>query len=111
MTAGDGVSGNRRFSSGEWALGQFVEPASVQDAWPVDTPFYVNQPLEVCIHGRETETLYWTGSLRETIDLARKVAFNHGADLFRIVECAEGGAELYRECWPFAAATADRVLS
>jgi hypothetical protein len=35
---------------------------------------------------REIETLYWEGSLDETISLARSVAFECGFEEFRIIE-------------------------
>jgi hypothetical protein len=36
--------------------------------------------------GYDIETLYWAGSMAETQELARTIAFKGGADAFRIIE-------------------------
>jgi hypothetical protein len=41
----------------------------------------------------EIVTLYWMGSLDETRDLAKQIALNCGADIFRIMEFTLGAAE------------------
>jgi hypothetical protein len=51
---------------------------------------------------RETETLYWNGSLEETISLARSTAFECGFEEFRIIESAGSGAEVFSEKLPSA---------
>ena len=50
---------------------------------------------------RDIETLYWTGSLDETLRLARKIAVECAADAFRIIEFPDSGAEVYSEEGPF----------
>ena len=49
---------------------------------------------------REIETLYWDGSLEETISLARSVAFGGGFKEFRIIESGGSGAEVFSEQLP-----------
>jgi hypothetical protein len=44
-------------------------------------------------NGEEIQTLYWNGSLQETVKLARTIAVKCKADRFRIIEVADGGAE------------------
>jgi hypothetical protein len=48
--------------------------------------------------GGEIETLYWAGSLEETISLARNVAFECGFEEFSIFE--SGDAEVFSEQLP-----------
>jgi hypothetical protein len=48
-------------------------------------------------NGEEIQTLYWNGSLQETVNLARTIAFKCEADQFRIIEVADGGAEVRSE--------------
>ena len=45
----------------------------------------------------EIQTLYWNGSLQETVNLARKIALKCGADRFRIIEFTDSGAEVRSE--------------
>ena len=52
--------------------------------------------------GREIETLYWNGSLEETISLARSAALECGFEEFHIVESAVSGAEVFSEKLPSA---------
>ena len=47
--------------------------------------------------GQEIETLYWNGSLQETVNLARAIALKCEADRFRIIELADSGAEVRLE--------------
>jgi hypothetical protein len=47
--------------------------------------------------GEEIETLYWNGSLQETVNLARAIALKCEADRFRIIELADSGAEVRLE--------------
>ena len=47
--------------------------------------------------GEEIETLYWNGSLQETVNLARAIALKCEADRFRIIEVADSGAEVRSE--------------
>ena len=49
---------------------------------------------------REIETLYWNGSLEETISLARSAAFECEFEEFRIIEFAGSGAEVFSEKLP-----------
>jgi hypothetical protein len=42
----------------------------------------------------EIRTLYWNGSLQETVNLARTIAVKCEADRFCIIEVADGGAEV-----------------
>jgi hypothetical protein len=51
---------------------------------------------------RVIETLYWDGSLEETISLARSVAFECGFEEFRIIESGGNGAEVFSEQLPSA---------
>jgi hypothetical protein len=48
----------------------------------------------------EIETLYWEGSLEETISLARSTAFECGFQEFRIIESGGSGAEVCSEQLP-----------
>ena len=48
-------------------------------------------------NGEEIRTLYWNGSLQETINLARTIAVKCEADRFRIIEVADSGAEVCLE--------------
>ena len=48
-------------------------------------------------NGEEIQTLYWNGSLQETVNLARAIAAKCEADRFRIIEVADGDAELRSE--------------
>jgi|ERR1700722_1482319 hypothetical protein len=48
-------------------------------------------------NGEEIQTLYWNGSLQETVNLARTIAFKCEADRFRIIELADSGAEVRSE--------------
>jgi hypothetical protein len=48
-------------------------------------------------NGQEIETIYWSGSLEEVINLARTIALKCEADRFRIIEFAGGGAEVCSE--------------
>jgi hypothetical protein len=54
----------------------------------------------------EIDTLYWSGSLEETINLARKIGIKCEADRFRVVGLAcggaEAGAEAHSEGSPFS---------
>lgn len=50
--------------------------------------------------GFEVGTLYWNGLFNETLSLARTIAFSCKADVFRIVEVAEG-SEVCSEQAPF----------
>jgi hypothetical protein len=56
-------------------------------------------------NGQEIEAIYWSGSLEETINLARTIALKCEADRFRIIEFAGGGAEVRSEEAPFPEAT------
>jgi hypothetical protein len=47
--------------------------------------------------GGEIETLYWAGSLEETIILARNVAFECGFEELRIFESGGSDAEVFSE--------------
>jgi hypothetical protein len=47
--------------------------------------------------GEEIKTLYWNGSLQETVNLARRIALNCEADRFRVIECTDSGAEVRLE--------------
>jgi hypothetical protein len=47
--------------------------------------------------GEEIQTLYWSGSLQETVNLARTIALKCEADRFRIIEHADGRAEVRLE--------------
>jgi hypothetical protein len=49
----------------------------------------------------EIETLYWKGSLEETINLARQIGIKCEADRFRVIEFAGCGAEVCSEEAPF----------
>jgi hypothetical protein len=51
-------------------------------------------------HG-EIDTLYWNGSLEETINLAREIGIKCEADRFRVIEFAGCGAEVRSEEAPF----------
>jgi hypothetical protein len=48
-------------------------------------------------NGEEIQTLYWNGSLQETVNLARAIALKCEADRFRIIEVADSGAEVCLE--------------
>ncbi len=48
-------------------------------------------------NGEEIQTLYWNGSLQETVNLARTIALKCEADRFRIIEFADSGAEVRLE--------------
>jgi hypothetical protein len=48
-------------------------------------------------NGEEIQTLYWNGSLRETVNLARTIALKCEADRFRIIEFADSRAEVRLE--------------
>jgi hypothetical protein len=48
-------------------------------------------------NGEEIQTLYWNGSLQETVNLARTIALKCEADRFRIIEFADSGAEVRSE--------------
>jgi hypothetical protein len=48
-------------------------------------------------NGEEIQTLYWNGSLQETVNLARTIALKCEADRFRIIEHADSGAEVRLE--------------
>jgi hypothetical protein len=48
-------------------------------------------------NGEEIQTLYWNGFLQETVNLARTIAVKCEADRFRIIEVADGGAEVRSE--------------
>ena len=47
--------------------------------------------------GEEIQTLYWNGSLQETVNLAHTIALKCEADRFRIIEFADSGAEVRLE--------------
>jgi hypothetical protein len=49
----------------------------------------------------EIETLYWSGSLEETINLAREIGIKCEADRFRVIELAGCSAEVRSEEAPF----------
>jgi hypothetical protein len=51
---------------------------------------------------REIETLYWNGSLEETISLARSAMFECEFEEFHIIESAGSGAEVFSEKLPSA---------
>jgi hypothetical protein len=48
-------------------------------------------------NGEEIQTLYWNGSLQETVSLARTISLKCEADRFRIIELADSGAEVRSE--------------
>jgi hypothetical protein len=48
-------------------------------------------------NGEEIQTLYWNGSLQETVNLARTIAVKCKADRFRIIEFGGSGAEVHSE--------------
>ena len=48
-------------------------------------------------NGEEIQTLYWNGSLQETVDLARWIALNCEVDQFRIIEFGGSDAEVHSE--------------
>jgi hypothetical protein len=48
-------------------------------------------------NGEEIQTLYWNGSLQETVNLARTIALKCEADRFRIIELADSSAEVRLE--------------
>ena len=50
--------------------------------------------------GVDIGTLHWSGAFHETLSLARMIAFKCEAEVFRIVEVAEG-AEVCSELAPF----------
>ena len=64
---------------------------------------------QVVFNDRDIETLYWTGSLDETLRLARNIAVECAADAFRIIEFPDSGAEVYSEEGPFGRITARRI--
>jgi hypothetical protein len=47
--------------------------------------------------GEEIQTLYWNGSLQETVNLARTIALKCEADRLRIIELTDSGAEVRLE--------------
>jgi hypothetical protein len=47
--------------------------------------------------GEEIQTLYWNGSLQETVNLARTIALKCEADRFRIIELADSDTEVRLE--------------
>ena len=47
--------------------------------------------------GEEIQTLYWDGSLQETVNLARTISIKCEADRFRVIELADSGAEVRLE--------------
>jgi hypothetical protein len=49
----------------------------------------------------ELDTLYWNGSLEETINLAREIGIKSEADRIRVIELAGCGAEVRSEEAPF----------
>ena len=58
-------------------------------------------------NGYEVESLYWSGPLEETRQLARQLALKLDADLFRIVDISGGGAEVFSEQRPFGDTRSD----
>ena len=48
----------------------------------------------------KVDTLYWNGSLEETIGLARNVAFECAFKEFRVIESAGSGEEVFSEQLP-----------
>ena len=48
-------------------------------------------------NGEEIQTLYWDGSLQETVNLARTISFKCEADRFRVIELADSCAEMRLE--------------
>jgi hypothetical protein len=48
-------------------------------------------------NGEEIQTLYWNGSLQETVNLVHTVALKCEADRFRIIEFADSGAAVRSE--------------
>ena len=48
-------------------------------------------------NGEEIQTLYWNGSLQETVNLARTIAVKCKADRFRIIEFGGSVAEVHSE--------------
>jgi hypothetical protein len=46
----------------------------------------VSYQIDFVFEGRSIGTIYWTGSLVETQELARKIANHLAADDFRVVE-------------------------
>ena len=50
---------------------------------------------------REIDTLYWNGSLEETINLAREIGIKCEAGRFRVIKLAGGGAVAHSEEAPF----------
>jgi hypothetical protein len=49
----------------------------------------------------EIDTLYWRGSLEETINLAREIGIKCKAPRFRVIEFAGCGSEVRSEEAPF----------
>jgi hypothetical protein len=68
-------------------------------------------------NGEEIQTLYWSGSLQETVTLARTIALKWEVDRFRITEFTDSEMELGSEEAPsppaviFDLRAADRRLS
>ena len=60
-------------------------------------------PFQVVLQrgGQDLQTLYWKGSLGETQKLARAIALELDADLFRIIDLDGCGVEVYSEHHPF----------
>jgi hypothetical protein len=58
---------------------------------------------QIVVHRSDSEidTLYWNGSLEETMNLARKIGVKCEADRFRVIELAGCGAEARSEDAPF----------
>ena len=48
-------------------------------------------------NGEEIQTLYWNGSLQETVNLARTIAVKCEADRFRVIEVATAALKCARK--------------
>jgi hypothetical protein len=49
--------------------------------------------------GEEIQTLYWNGSLQETVNLARTIALKCEADRFRIIELLSSPTATLKCAW------------
>jgi hypothetical protein len=80
-------------------LGELGSTLSAEDRVGVETKSMIYK-VALQRANCELETLYWEGSLEETIGLARSVAFEGGFKEFRIIESGGRGAEVFSEQLP-----------
>jgi hypothetical protein len=92
------VAADLRLPQSLGSRANFVDIMNPHNGWKGNLMVY---KIVVERNYSEIDTLYWSGSLEETINLARKIGVKCEADRFRVIELAGSGTEVRSKDAPF----------